>query len=182
MKTSLSNQSWNDKNNDTSKNQWQNCWDIVLKIMGQVRRTKKPHPCPSPLHSKLGCLLISTGSSNSITTLHGGQEKLYNLHIGLSCKQKVLSFRLVLQFLSDSAKSLHENRNWYSQQFFAFGFWILMVLSGKITSYGWQQKLIFDFWHNKSATLKEYSEVNWNVKKKNWKCHLVAKKWHSKDH
>ena len=27
---------------------------------------------PCPLHSKLGCLLFSMGSSNSSTTLHGG--------------------------------------------------------------------------------------------------------------
>ena len=31
-----------------------------------------PHPFPLPLHSKLGSLLFSIGSSNSGTTLHGG--------------------------------------------------------------------------------------------------------------
>ena len=40
----------------------------------------------TPLHSKLGCLLFSTGSSNSGTTLHGGdgEEKalLYPFKVG----------------------------------------------------------------------------------------------------
>ena len=30
-------------------------------------------PLPCPLHSKLGCLLFSIGSSNFGTTLHGGE-------------------------------------------------------------------------------------------------------------
>ena len=40
---------------------------------------KRIHTPPCPLHSKLGCLLFSIGSSNSVTTLHGGMgvEKLY---------------------------------------------------------------------------------------------------------
>ena len=32
---------------------------------------KKSTPLPHPVHSKLGCLLFSTGSLNSYTTLHG---------------------------------------------------------------------------------------------------------------
>ena len=34
--------------------------------------TKESAPLPCPLHSKLGCLLFSIGSSNISTTLHGG--------------------------------------------------------------------------------------------------------------
>ena len=54
-------------------NRRQNCGDIVLK---QVNFTNKTiHTPPPPLHSKLGCLLFSKGSSNSGTTLHGGEGK-----------------------------------------------------------------------------------------------------------
>ena len=50
-------------------NRGQNCRDIVLKYrVTSIMLT----PPPPPLHSKLGCLLFSTGSSNSGTTLHGG--------------------------------------------------------------------------------------------------------------
>ena len=38
---------------------------------GQPQRTKESTPLPCPLHSKLGCLLFSIGSSNIGTTLHG---------------------------------------------------------------------------------------------------------------
>ena len=49
-------------------NRGQNCRDIVLKYrVTSIILTPPPH-----LHSKLGCLLFSTGSSNSGTTLHGG--------------------------------------------------------------------------------------------------------------
>ena len=34
--------------------------------------TYESTPLPCPLHSKLGCFLFSKGSSNSGTTLHGG--------------------------------------------------------------------------------------------------------------
>ena len=34
--------------------------------------TQESTPLPCPLHSKLGCFLFSKGSSNSGTTLHGG--------------------------------------------------------------------------------------------------------------
>ena len=34
-------------------------------------KNKGVHIPPPPLHSKLGCLLFSTGSSNSSTALHG---------------------------------------------------------------------------------------------------------------
>ena len=33
---------------------------------------KESTPLAPPLYSKLGCLLLSVGSSNSGTTLHGG--------------------------------------------------------------------------------------------------------------
>ena len=39
--------------------------------LGYLQRTKQSTPLPPPLLSKLGCLLFSTGSRNSGTTLHG---------------------------------------------------------------------------------------------------------------
>ena len=50
------------------------CWDIVLNREDfKERKTSTPLPCP--LHSMLGCLLFSWGSSNSGTTLRGGDGK-----------------------------------------------------------------------------------------------------------
>ena len=51
---------------------------LVTKLLrhctqiGKLQRTKESTPLPCPLHSKLGCLLFSKGSSNTGTTLHGG--------------------------------------------------------------------------------------------------------------
>ena len=41
------------------------------RVTSENKRIHTPLP---PLHSKLGCLLFSIGSSNSGTTLHGGDE------------------------------------------------------------------------------------------------------------
>ena len=61
------------KGNWESTNNWQkNCWDIVSNQIGKLQRTKQSTPLPPPFHSKLGCLLFSTGSSNNSTTLQGG--------------------------------------------------------------------------------------------------------------
>ena len=49
-------------------NQRQSCWDIS--------ENKTIHIPPPPLNSKLGCLLFSTGSLNSGTTLHGMMDGL----------------------------------------------------------------------------------------------------------
>ena len=46
-------------------------WGLQTFKLGNFREQKNPHPSP-PLHSKLGCLLFSKGSSNSGTILHGG--------------------------------------------------------------------------------------------------------------
>ena len=54
-------------------NRRQNCQDISSN--GVLWRTKQYSPLPPPLHSTSGCLLFSTGSSNSGTTLHGGGEE-----------------------------------------------------------------------------------------------------------
>ena len=79
---------YNNCNTERNYNRRQTCWDIVLK-QGNFREQKKLHSSPPfkrnytpPLHSKLGCLLFSTGSSNSRTTLHGGDgggKALYTL-------------------------------------------------------------------------------------------------------
>ena len=44
-----------------------NCWDMKMG-----NKTIHTPPPPPPLHLKLGCLLFSTGNSNSGTTLHSG--------------------------------------------------------------------------------------------------------------
>ena len=45
----------------------------AYKLSNRVTsENKRTHTPPPPLHSKLGCLLFSKGSSNSGTTLHGG--------------------------------------------------------------------------------------------------------------
>ena len=49
--------------------------DKIVETLYSNRATtenKRIHTPPPPLHSKLGCLLFSIGSSNSGTTLHGG--------------------------------------------------------------------------------------------------------------
>ena len=54
------------------------CWDIVLN-REDFKEQKNSTPLPCPLHSKLGFLLFSWGSSNSGTSLHGrdGEKKLH---------------------------------------------------------------------------------------------------------
>ena len=52
-------------------NRWKFCWDILLS-REDFKERKNSTPLPCPLHSMLGCLLFSWGSSNSGTTLHGG--------------------------------------------------------------------------------------------------------------
>ena len=56
----------------------------------------------TPLHSKLGCLLFSTGSSNSGTTLHGGdgEGKLYYTLLKSVKRQKAPFARSVSTILS----------------------------------------------------------------------------------
>ena len=41
------------------------------RVTTQITKESRP---PSPLHSKLGCLFFSIGSSNCGITLHGGDE------------------------------------------------------------------------------------------------------------
>ena len=52
----------------------------------------------------------------------------------VSCHQKVISFKLVFQFLTVSAETLHDNRTLFSQQSYVFGFLILTVFGAKMTS------------------------------------------------
>ena len=73
-------------------NQWQNCWDLILK-WGNFRDQSNPHPSSSPpLPSKLGCLLFPTGSLNSSTTTYCmervGDRKLYFLLFKLTEHQR----------------------------------------------------------------------------------------------
>ena len=49
--------------------------DKIVETLYSNRVTSETYestPLPCPLHSKLGCFLFSKGSSNSGTTLHGG--------------------------------------------------------------------------------------------------------------
>ena len=54
---------------------------IIVKPLsskyGVSYENKTIHTHPTPLHSNLGCLLISTGSSTSCTTLHGGARESF---------------------------------------------------------------------------------------------------------
>ena len=52
----------------------------------------------------------------------------------VSCHQKVISFKLVFQFLTVWAETLHDNRTLHFQQSFVFGFLILIVFGGKMMS------------------------------------------------
>ena len=52
----------------------------------------------------------------------------------VSCHQKVISFKLVFQFLTVCAETLHDNRTLFSQQSYVFGFLILTVFGAKMTS------------------------------------------------
>ena len=52
----------------------------------------------------------------------------------VSCHQKVISFKLVFQFLTVWAETLHDNRTLFSQQSYVFGFLILTVFGAKMTS------------------------------------------------
>ena len=49
--------------------------------IGWRQGTKESIPLLPTLHSKLGCLLFSIGSSNSGTTLHGGDGGGKALHV-----------------------------------------------------------------------------------------------------
>ena len=55
-------------------------------VWGNFREQKNPHPSPVPFIQSWGGLLFSIGSSNSGTTLHGGdgEEKLYSPLIEVS--------------------------------------------------------------------------------------------------
>ena len=44
----------------------------TLYSKGVTSENKRINTPPTPLHSKMGCLLFSIGSSNRGTTLHGG--------------------------------------------------------------------------------------------------------------
>ena len=54
---------------------------IIVRLLsskyGVTYENKTIHTPPPPLHSKLGCLLISTGRLNSCTTLHGGARESF---------------------------------------------------------------------------------------------------------
>ena len=51
------------------------------RVTSENKKINKSTPLPTPLHSKVGCLLFSLGSSNSDTTLHrddGGGKALFS--------------------------------------------------------------------------------------------------------
>ena len=54
-----------------------NVGEKIVKTLFSNRVTsenKRIHTLPCPLHSKLGCLMLSIASSNRGTTLNGGDE------------------------------------------------------------------------------------------------------------
>ena len=53
----------------------------------------------------------------------------------VSCYQKAVSFKLVFQFLSVWAETLHDNRPSYFQQSYVFGFLILTVFGEVLDIY-----------------------------------------------
>ena len=76
--------------------------DIVLKQVN-FKEQNNPHPCPSPLYSKLGCLLFFTDSLNSGTTLHArgmGEGKLYFLLLDSVKRQKSVQGKVSQLILS----------------------------------------------------------------------------------
>ena len=73
---------WETKIRLSEKGDLQTISNKIVETLYSNRVTsgnKRIHTPPCPLHSKLGCLLFSIGSSNSVTTLHGGMgvENLY---------------------------------------------------------------------------------------------------------
>ena len=99
-----------------------------------------------------------------------------------SCHRKEISFKLIFQFLTVWADTLHDNRTLYSQSSYVFGFSKLTVF-GENDLIRLTAKNNYQLMHNRLEILKEYSENNLNVTWKSlWKPHLVAKIWHSKDH
>ena len=52
----------------------------------------------------------------------------------VSCHQKVISLKVVFQFLTVWAETLHDNRTLYSQQSYVYGFLKLTVFGAKMTS------------------------------------------------
>ena len=64
-------------------NRRQNCWDCTQ--IGSFQRTKECTTLPPPLHTKLGCLLFSAGSSNSGTNIawRGWGRKSFTVPLSL---------------------------------------------------------------------------------------------------
>ena len=87
--------------------------------MGFIASENKTiHTHPSPLHSKLGCLLFSTSSLNSSTTLpvEGmGKEKLHFSLLKLAKGQKgPLGKSVSTNFVTNVANSqVHQNINFF---------------------------------------------------------------------
>ena len=69
---------------------------IVKALEGNCGEQNHPHPSPPPptLHSKFGCLLFSSGSSNSGTTLQGGDGGLENFIFSFLSQQNITGRRL----------------------------------------------------------------------------------------
>ena len=86
--------------------------------VGQLQRTKEFTPLPQLLHSKLGCLLFSIGSSSSGTTLHGGdamgEEKLYcPLWKSVKRQRAALGRSVSTNFVADcSWYKMHHSATW----------------------------------------------------------------------
>ena len=98
-------------------------WASLTKLsrhctqMGYLRRTKQSTPLPSPpLHSRLGCLQFSTGSSKSGTPFHGGD--------GESFIFSFLSWQTVREALKDNVSQLILTPNWKGP-FYLHEFWNL---------------------------------------------------------
>ena len=78
--------------------------------------------------------IVPRARMGSESIAHEKRRNILNEHSRVSCHQKEISFKLVFQFLSVWAETLHDNRTSYFQQSYVFGFLLLTVVGAKMTS------------------------------------------------
>ena len=107
---------------------WHLCCSISLTIFHMSKT--------SSLFGQLAGYLtiIPRARMGSEWIAHEKRRNIFNEHSRVSCHQKEISFKLVFQFLSVWAETLHDNRTSYFQQSYVFGFLLLTVVGAKMTS------------------------------------------------